>query len=1063
MARQVLPIVGAVIGGIYGGPAGAQAGYMIGSIIGNVVDPQIIKGPRLGEAGLQTSAEGVFRPILFGTGAVKGNVVCRGNRQVRTHEDDGKGGPVTETERVYWTFAIRICEARDSTGGITLLRMWEDEKLVYDVRPESTIQAESAEFAERFRFYNGSDDQLPDPDLEAFKGVGNVPAYRGSALIVFPNYDLTDTGERIKDYRFEVSSDATVLSVNALIVANMPIGYTTAFPSPDGVDWSAPGYPEGTLPANFDNLIAGPDRLIAYRSSASGQIPYWTIDQGLTWTASICSSVVMRGTGVYLASEDIYYIPCDNGILFSENQGVNFSFISEPGAGAGTFVMSNDVATLYVATSSSAFFALIGDELEASGEIGLAIGSGTAWATDGTTFRYGGAVILGSLPAIRTTTAGSTSSDMAVPAPISATTITAMAFGTVNGVATWVAGTDSGEVYRDIGDGWELMGWTTEGQCNDIGFNGEGFIFLSNGTGANDSRIYFSETGESAEENEDFGGVDARALGMYAGFTSAEYQKVPLSYIVSTLCSRPGLPASRYDVSELTDLVDGLVLADDYTYADAIRTLMPIYFFGVSEHDAGAGYKLHFPMHGKPVVVTLTIDDFVDVPDKTVRQDAFERPRVLHVHYQAPLVGYAPAKASPTRFSPDVKVVGEQSVNVPVSFTDQTEIWQRSDKLLKIIWTGIAGEEEFTLPESFLYLVPTDAVGIVLRGQARRMVFSNQFYEPGYLKSKLVADRQSNYTSTLTGVPLPPPTPPPPSIVGPTIMAFGDWPALNDNNDRLLYYLGATGQTEAWHGAQIDRSIDSGSSFQEAATFSQNTIMGTLMDDITAASPYYTDTTNVIRVHLYLDDEIEALSEAQFNSEGGAFMLSYEESTGTRWEMLQYRDAEQDSNGDWLLSHLKRGQLNTEPAAHEAGSMLVMLDRVKAVDAVTAWLNTDLMHRATSIGKSPDGVPTQTDEYTGTSQREFPVASVTLIRDVDDITVEIIPRHRFGTESNPIRSINWERYTIEISDGVSLSSVGTTSDSYTFDASAMSSPIQVSVAQRNRLTGDGPFVSESIA
>lgn len=77
MARQVLPIVGAIVGAFFGAP---QIGYAIGSIIGNAVDPEIIKGPKIGDAGIQTSAEGVSRPVVFGIAAVMGNVIARGNR-----------------------------------------------------------------------------------------------------------------------------------------------------------------------------------------------------------------------------------------------------------------------------------------------------------------------------------------------------------------------------------------------------------------------------------------------------------------------------------------------------------------------------------------------------------------------------------------------------------------------------------------------------------------------------------------------------------------------------------------------------------------------------------------------------------------------------------------------------------------------------------------------------------------------------------------------------------------------------------------------------------------------
>lgn len=1055
MARQVLPIVGAVVGGFVTGwsPQGMQWGYAIGSVIGNAVDPLVVKGPKLGEAGLQTSAEGVFRPIVFGTGAVKGNVICRGNRQIKKkRERQGKGGPVSETERVYWTFAIRICEG--PIDGIP--RIWADEKLVYDITEGSTIIAESIEYAKRFRLYLGGEEQLPDPDLEAFIGAGNVPAYRGSAYIVFPNCDLTDTGERIQDFRFEVVSTGTVTPpveagkwIFGPVTQNGAAGGAQTYyrTTDDLTDWAS-----GTLHA-LPAWLSSMARVSTANGKAwlhgSGNAAY-SDDKGVTWTQ--CDADLPDAHDVTW-NGDYYYchtLRSTNGIAWTTIPNLT---------GTPIETLSRDSDGLIVCSYSAAGPAY---RFETSADNGAswiahAFGGNISYlATDGaqTQFTY-------------SNTNGGRTFDFSTYESVSFE----IAYNPYYGDGIWLRKGYNGRLLRsaDGGENFTVTKFGTSlgsGLDKTVAYSGEQHRWvLANYTAGAPNRwdIEYSDDGGATWNPGDTlygngGNIAFIGGGVAPGTVTPD--KIELSAIVTTLCSRAGLPTSRFDVSELTDMVDGLVLADDYTYADAIRTLMPIYLYGATEHDAGDGYKLHFPKHGKPVVTTLTIDDFVSVPDKTVRQDAYERPRVLHVHYQSPTVGYAPAKASPSRFSPDVKVVGEQSVQLPVAFRDQDEVWQRADRMLKIIWTGIAGEEEFSLPMSFLYLVPTDAVGISLRGQVRRMVFGEQSYAAGVIASKLVADRQGNYTSNLTGIPLPPPTPPPPSIVGPTLMVFGDWPALIDTQDRLGYTLAATGQTEAWHGAQIDRSTDGGANFTADDQFPQNSIMGLLLDDVTAASPYFTDTTNVLRIRLYMDDELESLSDAQFNSEGGAFALG----TPDGWEICQYRDAEQDSNGDWLLSYLKRGQLKTDAIAHDAGATFVLLDTsVHFVDAVTAWLGTSLTHRAVSYGRSPDGVPTQTNTYTGASQREFPVASVSLSRAGDDITVSIIPRHRFGTEANPIRSINWERYTLEISDGMSVSVLGTTSDTFTFDASALSSPITVSVAQRNRLTGDGPAVSESIA
>ena len=54
------------------------------------------------------------------------------------------------------------------------------------------------------RFHGGTEDQLPDPLIEAKQGAGNTPAYRGLAYVVFEHLPLDDFGNRIPLLQFEV-------------------------------------------------------------------------------------------------------------------------------------------------------------------------------------------------------------------------------------------------------------------------------------------------------------------------------------------------------------------------------------------------------------------------------------------------------------------------------------------------------------------------------------------------------------------------------------------------------------------------------------------------------------------------------------------------------------------------------------------------------------------------------------------------------------------------------------------------------------------------------------------
>jgi hypothetical protein len=79
------------------------------------------------------------------------------------------------------------------------------------------------------------------------------------------------------------------------------------------------------------------------------------------------------------------------------------------------------------------------------------------------------------------------------------------------------------------------------------------------------------------------------------------------------------------------------------------------------------------------------------------------------------------------------------------------------------------------------------------------------------------------------------------------------------------------------------------------------------------------------------------------------------------------------------------------------------------------------------------------------------------------LNVRIVPRHRFGTEDMPVRSINWSGYNLQFQDDSDqIQSFDILADTYFFDASAMDFPVTVRVAQLNRITGPGPFVSEVI-
>lgn len=528
-----------------------------------------------------------------------------------------------------------------------------------------------------------------------------------------------------------------------------------------------------------------------------------------------------------------------------------------------------------------------------------------------------------------------------------------------------------------------------------------------------------------------------------------------LSSIVIDIASRCGVSMSKIDVSELTDEVTGYVLNGLYSGGDAIDALRKVYFFDSSEHDK----KIYFPKRGAEVVATITEDDLVDDVEESTREQAIEFPKKLHLDYQNASIGYAPAKATTTRSSPDVRVTGEASVEVAVVLSE-TQALQTSQKLLKTSWVDCEGEIKFSLGDNWQWLTPSDCIAFSVRDTTRRLRIEKIEQADGVLKITSRVDRQSAYTSNLTALPLPEPTPPPPSIVGESLFAFLNIPGIVDSDDKLGYRVAVAGQNTAWYGVTLQRSIDAGANYTNIADLTKNASVGYLLSALSAASEHYTDTTNVVHVSLNSGTP-ESLTSDQFLSEGGAFAIARSDGTA---EILQFMTATEIVAGEWELSTLLRGRLNTGATAHDVGAMLVMLSNTQFIDCDSSIIGRTLTHRPVSYSESPEDTEEYSNPYTTAySQLEFPIDLLSVSRNFTDvISGSWSPRPRFGTEINPIQSINFTGYRVTISDGSATATFDTTSTTFSYDASAMSSPVTVSVSQLNRITGPGPSTSESV-
>lgn len=187
MAQAVLGGLGQALGGGIGQAIGRALGGMLDQRLVASLGPARQAGPRLESLRLQSTAEGAPMALVLGRARVTGQVIWAARFLEQRHEQGGgKGGPRTESYAYSLSFAVAVCEGPiDGIG-----RIWADGQPLD--RAGATL-----------RIHRGTEDQTPDPLIEAVEGA-TVPAYRGTAYVVFEDLPLAAFGNRVPQLAFEV-------------------------------------------------------------------------------------------------------------------------------------------------------------------------------------------------------------------------------------------------------------------------------------------------------------------------------------------------------------------------------------------------------------------------------------------------------------------------------------------------------------------------------------------------------------------------------------------------------------------------------------------------------------------------------------------------------------------------------------------------------------------------------------------------------------------------------------------------------------------------------------------
>jgi hypothetical protein len=1057
--RQILGAVGAVVGAYFGNP---QLGYAIGSAIGGAVDPEVIKGPSIGDVIDQTSLEGGPRPFVYALSKpLAGNIIAQGPpRIVRRRESQGKGGPKVETESVYRTYAIGIGE-----GEVSFVQVWRNGQLVYDILQDLVTDEDNANFLQHARFFSGSFDQTPSPDLETILGVGTTPAHRGTAYMVMADEDLTDLRGAIPQWTFRVqrcaASQASLLAISN--GGNDPTHQVMR--STDGanfeiietpVNTNAPG--EGFL---WTGLVHSRALGITIAVCADGHTDGMkSLDAGATW--EVLASHVGSQWAAVARSDEL-------GLFVAVRPHATQAIMTSPDGDTWTL---RDTPATFINGRAIAFCEASG--LFIAGQI--AVGSsniitspdGITWTARATPINNSVseiaarglrvfAVSVANTTLIESSDGGFTWSSRQTGAPFGMADVVFSNLSNDRALGVGTSGIAYCDSFGDFSEVVDLLDTHWSGVCYSETFGGF-YATSTAGTGSDPDDIHcvkmpdgFNAVVPIDLPSSCWGQNWAKIIAIDA--SQAGECSFSVAEVVTDICARASLAASLIDVSELEELTcRGFVVTNTYPAFAALKALSEIFFFDPVDSDG----IVKFVRRGGNSVDTITEDEMLDDEqdiEQSRRSDAIQVPRVLHINYHDVAGGIATDKQTNER-SGDRRAKGEMSVQSAV-LMNANEAAQVVAIHHKVMIEDQRGELKFCLPDSFIGLTPSDNVIVQWQQRSIRARINKSDIHDGYQELVCYYDRQSAYTSNVEGIPAAPQTPPPSSVVGPTLIQPLDIHILRDADDNigLLYYVAVSGVLQAWQGALVELSLDGGANYIESESTRSSSVMGELITPLGDHPAAFADEVNTVTIRI--DTPFADLTQTDLTGMMNGLNLAI---IGD--ELVQFANADEVVEGTWQLSLLLRGRKGTQSAAHVVGERFVLLDpsTLHTIPASLADIGRAITFRATSFGTSAETGTVVTMSYTGRSQSEREPAYLMAHRDGDDAIVSWQGVGRLGSGATVAHGARFAGYRVTFDDGSIEEDVDTDDQELTHDVSAFASPLTIRVSQLNDLTGQGPFI-----
>lgn len=495
-----------------------------------------------------------------------------------------------------------------------------------------------------------------------------------------------------------------------------------------------------------------------------------------------------------------------------------------------------------------------------------------------------------------------------------------------------------------------------------------------------------------------------------------------LGAIVGILCQRAGLTPSDYDVTRLTETVEGFIIDTQTTVREAIGVLQSAFFFDAVETEG----IIRFIPRGGESVLTIDEDKLIPIGGKEgIRQNIeikraqeLDMPARVNISYMCRPKDYS----TNTQISQRQTVMAKEivSTSLPIVLSDQYAK-QVADITLYNSWIQRVSYM-LNLPPEYVAVEPADIITVNVNGVAHEMrVQTATMNRTGAQEINAVAEDVSTYDFY---------TPPGETSGGEgqgvaipkTDLVLLDLPALPfDTGSDGVLRAAFVALGDSWTGAALFRSADGGeqggNNFSQIATTSSRAVKGALLDELgdwTGGNLF--DTINYIDV-VMVYGELSSVSDLALLNGANAAIVGN--------EIVQFRDAELIGAGRYRLTKLLRGRIGTEHeiTTHEPGTDFILIDNSLANIAMPSSTFGLLRHyKAVTNTDTLTATSEAPYIYTGKTLRPYSPSHIKGARDGgNNLTITWLRRTRINGEWRDGVDValgeDSERYEVEILNG----------------------------------------------